>query len=96
MLQQVFVSYPRAHSLIQTYVEGVGADGTYSNVRGTSGYEALRILAREFSLWSRAGASFFRADFVKKSYKGDTAIRQLRTSAMPCGRWMWTCLGTAS
>ena len=63
----------RAHSLIQTYVESVGADGTYSNVRGTSGYEALRILAKEFSLWSRAEASFFRADFVKKSYKGDTA-----------------------
>ena len=72
MLQQVFVSYPRAHSLIQTYVEGVGIDGTYSNVRGTSGYEALRILAKEFSLRSRAEASFFRADFVKKSYKGDT------------------------
>ena len=24
-------------------------------------------------MWSRAEASFFRADFVKKSYKGDTA-----------------------
>ena len=72
MLQQVFVSCPRAHSLIKTYVEGVGIDGTYSNVRGTSGCEALRILAQEFSFWSRAEASFFRADFVKKSYKSDT------------------------
>ena len=85
MLQQVFVSYPRAHSLIQTYVEAVGIDGTDSNVRGTSGYEALRTLAKEFMLWSRAEASFCRADFVKKSYKGDTTATYISDAVRKMG-----------
>ena len=47
-------------ALVRAYIEGVGADGVYQIHRGTSGFEALRILGKEFSLRSRAEASFFR------------------------------------
>ena len=70
ILQQVFASYPRADMLLRAYIEGVGADGVYQIHRGTSGFEALRILGKEFSLRSRAEASFFRAEVLKKSSRG--------------------------
>ena len=72
ILQQVFASYPRADMLLRAYVEGVGADGVYQIHRGTSGFEALRILGKEFSLRSRAEASFFRAEVLKKSFRGES------------------------
>ena len=72
ILQQVFASYPRADMLLRAYIEGVGADGVYQIHRGTSGFEALRILGKEFSLRSRAEASFFRAEVLKKSFRGES------------------------
>ena len=72
ILQQVFASYPRADMLLRAYIEGVGADGVYQIHRGASGFEALRILGKEFSLRSRAEASFFRAEVLKKSFRGES------------------------
>ena len=72
ILQQVFASYPRADMLLRAYIEGPGADGVYQIHRGTSGFEALRILGKEFSLRSRAEASFFRAEALKKSFRGES------------------------
>ena len=72
ILQQVFASCPRADMLLRAYIEGVGADGVYQIHRGTSGLEALRILGKEFSLRSRAEASFFRAEVLKKSFRGES------------------------
>jgi len=34
--------------MLQAYVEGVGVDGAFLASRGTSGFEGLRLLAREF------------------------------------------------
>jgi hypothetical protein len=51
--------------MLQAYVEGVGVDGAFLASRDTGGFEGLRLLAREFSLRSRAEASFFRTVFGK-------------------------------
>ena len=58
ILTQAFAEYPRAHMILQAYSEGIGMDGSFQAVRGTSGFEALRLLAKEFSLRSRAEAAF--------------------------------------
>ena len=73
MLQQIFTPYPRAHMLIQAYVEGIGVDGIFVAHRGTSGFEALRLLGKEFSLRTRAEASFFRAEVMKRTYKAENS-----------------------
>ena len=73
MLQQIFTPYPRAHMLIQAYVEGIGVDGIFVAHRGTSGFEALRLLGKEFSLRTRAEASFFRAEVMKRAYKAENS-----------------------
>ena len=70
ILTQAFAEYPRAHMILQAYSEGIGMDGSFQAVRGTSGFEALRLLAKEFSLRSRAEAAFFRSEFMSKTFKG--------------------------
>ena len=45
--------------------------------RGTSGFEGLRLLAREFSLRSRAEAYFFRTEFLAKTYKASSGVTQV-------------------
>ena len=45
--------------LIQAYVEGIGVNGIFVTHRGTSGFEALRLLGKEFSLRTKTEASFF-------------------------------------
>ena len=77
MLQQIFTPYPRAHMLIQAYVEGIGVDGIFVAHRGTSGFEALRLLGKEFSLRTRAEASFFRAEVMKRTYKAENSSTQI-------------------
>ena len=52
--------------MLQAYIEGVGVDGAFLATRGTSGFEGLRLLAREFSLRSRAEASFFGLSFWRR------------------------------
>ena len=77
MLQQIFTPYPRASMLLQAYVEGIGVDGIFVEHRGTSGFEALRLLAKEFSLRTRAEAAFFRAEVLKKTYKAENTATQI-------------------
>ena len=77
MLQQIFTPYPRAAMLIQAYVEGIGVDGIFVAHRGTSGFEALRLLGKEFSLRTRAEASFFRAEVLKRTYKAENTATQI-------------------
>ena len=77
MLQQIFTPYPRAYMLIQVYVEGIGVDGIFVAHRGTSGFEALRLLGKEFSLRTRAEASFFRAEVMKRTYKAENSSTQI-------------------
>ena len=77
MLQQIFTPYPRAYMLIQAYVEGIGVDGIFVAHRGTSGCEALRLLGKEFSLRTRAEASFFRAEVMKRTYKAENSSTQI-------------------
>ena len=77
MLQQIFTPYPRAHMIIQAYVEGIGVDGIFVAHRGTSGFEALRLLGKEFSLRTRAEASFFRAEVMKRTYKAENTSTQI-------------------
>ena len=95
ILQQVFASYPRADMLLRAYIEAVGADGVYQIHRGTSGFEALRILGKEFSLRSRAEASFFRAEALKKSFRGESnatavsdIVRKLDSSFPGTASWL--------
>ena len=42
-----------------------------------SGFEGLRLLAREFSLRSRAEASFFRTEFLAKTFKASAGVTQV-------------------
>ena len=77
MLQQIFTPHPRAAMLIQAYVEGIGVDGIFVAHRGTSGFEALRLLGKEFSLRTRAEASFFRAEVLKRTYKAENTATQI-------------------
>ena len=63
--------------LIQAYLEGIGVDGIFVAHRGTSGFEALRLLGKEFSLRTRAEASFFRAEVMKRTYKAENSSTQI-------------------
>eukprot|EP00435_Cladocopium_sp_Y103_P041939 s1599_g11.t1 len=77
ILIQTFKDLPRGNTMLQAYVEGVGIDGAYFASRGTSGFEGLRLLAKEFSLRSRAEASFFRTEFLGKTYKASQGVTQV-------------------
>ena len=77
ILTQAFAEYPRAHMILQAYSEGIGMDGSFQAVRGTSGFEALRLLAKEFSLRSRAEAAFFRSEFMSKTFKAQSGPTQI-------------------
>ena len=77
ILIQTFKDFPRGNTMLQAYVEGVGIDGAYLASRGTSGFEGLRLLAKEFSLRSRAEASFFRTEFLGKTYKASQGVTQV-------------------
>ena len=77
MLKPIFTPYPRAAMLFQAYVEGIGVDGIFVAHRGTSGFEALRLLGKEFSLRTRAEASFFRAEVLKRTYKAENTATQI-------------------
>ena len=61
--------FPEGNTMLQVYVEGVGVDGAFLASRGTSGFEGLRLLARDFSMLSRAEASFFRPELLAKTNK---------------------------
>ena len=52
-------------------------DGSFQAVRGTSGFEALRLVAKEFSLRSRAEAAFFRSEFMSKTFKAQSGPTQI-------------------
>ena len=69
ILTQTFKDFPRGNTMLQVYVEGVGVDGAFLASRGTSGFEGLRLLARDFSMLSRAEASFFRPELLAKTNK---------------------------
>ena len=77
ILIQTFKDFPRGNTMLQAYIEGVGIDGAYLPSRGTSGFEGLRLLAKEFSLRSRAEASFFRTEFLGKTYKASSGVTQV-------------------
>ena len=77
ILIQAFAEYPRAHMILQAYSEGIGMDGSFQAVRGTSGFEALRLLAKEFSLRSRAEAAFFRSKSMSKTFKAQSGPTQI-------------------
>ena len=77
ILIQTFKDFPRGNTMLQAYVEGVGVDGAFLATRGTSGFEGLRLLAREFSLRSRAEASFFRTEFLAKTFKASVGVTQV-------------------
>ena len=77
ILTQAFAEYPRAHMILQAYSEGIGMDGSFQAVRGTSGFEALRLLAKEFSSRSRAEAAFFRSEFMSKTFKAQSGPTQI-------------------
>ena len=49
---------------------------SFQAVRGTSGFEALRLLAKEFSLRSRAEAAFFRSEFMSKTLRHRVALHR--------------------
>ena len=76
--------FPEGNAMLQAYVEGVGVDGAFLASRGTSGFEGLRLLAREFSLRSRAEASFFRTDFLAKTYKASSGVTSSVRSTLGC------------
>ena len=59
-------------------MEGIGVDGIFVAHRGTSGFEALRLLGKEFSFRTRAEASFFRAEVLKRTYKAENSYSNLR------------------
>jgi len=61
----------------QAYSEGIGMDGAFQAVRGTFGFEALRLLAKEFSLRSRAEAAFFRSELMSKTFKAQSGPTQI-------------------
>ena len=77
MLNRSFGCAKKNSMLIQAYVEGIGVDGIFVAHRGTSGFEALRLLGKEFSLRTRAEASFFRAEVLKRTYKAENTATQI-------------------
>ena len=81
---QTFKDFPMGNTMLQAYVEGVGVDGAFLASRGTSDFEGLRLLAREFSLRSRAEASFFRTEFLAKTCKASAGITQVIWFAVVC------------
>ena len=56
-------------------------------MRGTSGFEALRLLAKEFSLRSRAEAAFFRSEFMSKTFQAQSGPTQISDLVRQDGRW---------
>ena len=88
ILTQAFAEYPRAHMILQAYSEGIGMDGSFQAVRGTSGFEALRLLAKEFSLRSRAEAAFFRSEFMSKTFKAQSGPTQISDLS---DKWTLVC-----
>ena len=66
ILIQTFKDFPRRNIR-------VGVDGAFLASRGRSGFEGLRLLAREFFLRSRAEESFFCTfEFLAKTFKASS------------------------
>ena len=74
ILRQAFASHARADMILRSYVEGATyGENLHRSSGDTCGFEALRLLGHEFSLRSRAEASYFRAEFIKRSFRGESA-----------------------
>lgn len=63
--------------ILQVYLEGIGMDGFFQVVRGTFGFEALRLFVKEFSLRLRAEVVFFRFEFMFKTFKVQSGFIQI-------------------
>ena len=77
ILIQTFKDFPSGKPWSKLMLKGVGVDGAFLASRGTSGFDGLRLLAREFSLRSRAEASFFRIEFLAKTCKASSGLTQV-------------------
>ena len=63
-----------ADMILRSYIEGAAYGENLQRSPGdTCGFEALRLLGHEFSLRSRAEASYFRAEFIKRSFRGEVS-----------------------
>ena len=76
ILIQTFKDFPRGSTMLQAYVEGVGVDGAFLATRGTSGFEGLRLLAREFSLRSRQKRLSFALSFWQRRSRRLLVLRR--------------------
>ena len=74
ILRQAFAGHARADMILRSYIEGAAYGENLQRSSGdTCGFEALRLLGHEFSLRCRAEASYFRAEFIKRSFRGESA-----------------------
>ena len=74
ILRQAFAGHARADMILRSYIEGATyGENLHRSSGDTCGFEALRLLGHEFSLRSRAEASYFRAEFIKRSFRGESA-----------------------
>lgn len=48
--------------------QGVGQDGQFFAVRGSSSFEAVQLLSKEFSLRNRAEAAYFRSQLMENTF----------------------------
>ena len=72
ILIQTFKDFPRGNTMLQACIEGVGIDGAYLSSRGTSGFEGLRLLAREISCVQGQKLRFSGRSFLEKLTKRHT------------------------
>ena len=74
ILRQAFAGHARADMILRSYIQGATyGENLHRSSGDTCGFEALRLLGHEFSLRSRAEASYFRAEFIKRSFRVESA-----------------------
>ena len=71
ILRQTFASHEKSSLILQTYVE---SESTYQQ----SGFVALRLLAKEFCLKSRAECLYFRSQLVNQTVKAPSIPEVVR------------------
>ena len=71
ILRQTFANHEKSSLILQTYVE---SESTYQQ----SGFVALRLLAKEFCLKSRAECLFFRSQLVNQTVKAPSIPEIIR------------------
>ena len=81
LLMQVFSDQAKSMNILLAYSESCIVDAI-------CGYESLRLLGREFSLYSRAEGWSFRQKFITRSFKESTVTESFTVFDLEMARYM--------